>query len=403
MNAPAAGSTRRDGVTLRAVVLLVGAIAVLAVAWVWTGREKAAAPVPARTPAPQPMPTRLQPEALSEAEADREAPSVSGGYRREVVRPKPVQDIAEAAPPRDEPPTSQPPGSPANRRRDEKKTLPEIFRMPPDPRPAAAETAPAPPGSAREKGGPPAIGDEFAPFGRLVKCQLVDTVDSVTARSEPIVALVTADLDWNGDVIIPAGTEAFSYAKPEPVIDAVGVGRLVDSGEWTLVLPGGTEGANGRELILKARAVDRRELVVSEKGGVRSWGVDDGADGLVGYTLSTIDNREVKLFAAAAISGMAQGFSAIAVRQEPAPGLPGALGATQTAPTAGNAVAGSLGAGAVDYMNQLAGRIRDEISKRGVYVRVPAGKEFYLFVEQTIDPRAAAVGLRLPTARAAAR
>jgi hypothetical protein len=47
-------------------------------------------------------------------------------------------------------------------------------------------------------------------------------------------------------------------------------------------------------------------------------------------------------------------------------------------------------------MNQVAGRIREEISKRGVYVRVPAGKEFYLFVEQTIDPRAAAIGLRLP-------
>ena len=50
-------------------------------------------------------------------------------------------------------------------------------------------------------------------------------------------------------------------------------------------------------------------------------------------------------------------------------------------------------------MNQLAGRIRDEISKRGVYVRVPAGKPFYLFVEQTIDPRAAAVGLRLPAGK----
>jgi hypothetical protein len=49
-------------------------------------------------------------------------------------------------------------------------------------------------------------------------------------------------------------------------------------------------------------------------------------------------------------------------------------------------------------MNAVSSRIRGEISKRGVYVRVPAGKEFYLFVEQTIDPRAAEVGLRLPAA-----
>jgi len=46
----------------------------------------------------------------------------------------------------------------------------------------------------------------------------------------------------------------------------------------------------------------------------------------------------------------------------------------------------------------VAARIRDEIAKRGVYVRVPAGKTFYLFVEQTIDPRSAEIGLRLPAA-----
>src|SRR5208282_1075971 len=121
------------------------------------------------------------------------------------------------------------------------------------------------------------------------------------ARSEPIVALVTEDLDWNGEVIIPAGTEAFSYARPEPIIDAAGVGRLVDDGEWTLVMPGSAGGENGRELVLKARAVDRRELALSETGSARSWGIDDGSDGLVGYTLSTLDNTEIKLFAAAAI------------------------------------------------------------------------------------------------------
>ena len=269
----------------------------------------------------------------------------------------------------------------------------------PDGARVASEEAPPPSVAKVLKDGAAAIGEEFAPFGRLVKCQLVDTLDSVTARSEPIVALVTQDLDWNGNVIIPAGTEAFSYAKPEAVIDAMGVGRLVDSGEWTLVLPGYADRPNGRELILRARAVDRRETVVADRGIVRSWGLDDGADGLVGYTLSTLDNKEIKLFAAAAISGMAQGFSAIAERQEPATGVPGALGATQIAPTLGNALVGSLGAGASDVMNQLSARIREEISKRGIYVRVPAGKEFYLFVEQTIDPRAAAVGLRLPSGR----
>ncbi len=399
MNDKAGSSNAWAGVTLRARVLLAGALALSAAAWVWRDRKSAQAD--GHAPAAAPMPVRLQPEVLSQAEAEREAPPVSGAYRREIVRPKPVQDLAANAPAGDPQPSSEPPGTPASRRRDEKRTLPEIFRMPPDPGPAAA--APAPAQNAAAKQDRPAIGDEFAPFGRLVKCQLVDTLDSVTARSEPIVALVTEDLDWNGSVIIPAGTEAFSYARPEPILDAAGVGRLVDDGEWTLVLPGCAGEANGRELILKARAVDRREIATSDRGRPRSWGLDDGADGLVGYALSTLDNKEIKLFAAAAIGGMAQGFGAIAERQETAPGLPGALGATQAAPTLGNALVGSLGAGATDYMNQLAGRIRDEISKRGVYVRVPAGKPFYLFVEQTIDPREAAVGLRLPQGKAPSR
>ena len=265
--------------------------------------------------------------------------------------------------------------------------------MPPDAAPAAPLADPGP----RIESRTPAAAVTFAPFGRLITCQLVNTVDSVTARSEPIVALVTRALDWNGQVIIPAGTEAFSYAKPEPVMDAAGTGRLVDDGEWTLVLPG-SGGVNGRELVLKARALDRREGEPTVRGAPRSWGISDGADGLVGYTISTLDDREIKLFAAATLSGVAQAATAVVERQQPAPGLAGAFGSTQVAPTLGNVVAGSVGNGATELMTQVASRIRDEISRRGVYVRVPAGKAFYLFVEQTIDPGTAAVGLRLPQA-----
>jgi len=381
-------------VTLRVRLLLAGSIMLAAAAWAWSRRS--GAPAARREEQVQRLPARLAPEELSQADADREAPAVAGGYRREVVRPKPVRNPAESAAPKEEGPADHPPGGPSNRRRDEKKTLPEVFQMPAEPKTAAPAAPPPATADSPAKEAASPVGEEFAPFGRLIKCQLVDTLDSVTARSEPIVGIVTEDLDWNGRVIVPAGTEVFGYARPEPVLDAAGVGRLVDTGEWTLVLPGRPGGENGRELTLKARAVDRREAVVAGRGRVRSWGVDDGADGLVGYALSTLDNREIKLFASAAASGMAQGLAAVVQRQEPASGVPGILGATQVAPTIGNALAGSLGAGAADAMNQVAGRIRDEISRRGVYVRVPAGKEFYLFVEQTIDPRAAQIGLKLP-------
>jgi hypothetical protein len=389
--------SRTEAFPLRIRVIL-AALAALGIA-AWTLRDRDRSPPAAHdTPAAR-LPTRLAPEELSQAEANHEAAPVSGTYRRDVERPKPVQNVADSLPASEDAPADQAPGGPRNRRRDEKKTLPEIFRMPHDAAPATSEIASTSAHRTPEDGPSPSIGDEFAPFGRLVKCQLVDTLDSVTARSEPIVGIVTQDLDWNGNVIIPAGTEVFSYAKPEAVIDAAGVGRLVDSGEWTLVLTGRSEETNGRELELKARAVDRRETRVTEKGRATSWGIDDGADGLVGYTLSTLDSQEIKLFAAAAMSGMAQGITAVAERQQPAPGVAGALGATEVAPTIRNALAGSLGAGAADVMNEVASRIREEISKRGVYVRVPAGKEFYLFVEQTIDPRLAEIGLRLPGTR----
>jgi hypothetical protein len=388
------GSRADSAFPLRWRLLLFFGVLLGAATWALKDRRKPAPDAP--EPSAAPLPTRLAPEELSQEEAEREAPAVASAIRRDVERPKPVQDIAVSEVTKEESPADPAPGSPQNRRRDEKKTLPEIFEMPADPSPPAPTAAPA--DSQTERGPAPAIGEEFAPFGRLVKCELVDTLDSVTARSEPIVGLVTQDLDWNGNVIIPAGTEVFSYAKPEAVIDAAGVGRLVDGGEWTLVIPGrGAE--NGRELILKGRAMDRREVEVTSEGIARSWGIDDGADGLVGYTLSTLDNKEIKLFAAAAVSGMAQGITAVAERQQPAAGVAGAFGATQVAPTLGNAAVGALGAGSADVMNELVSRIREEISKRGVYVRVPAGKEFYLFVEQTINPRAAAVGLRLPPSK----
>lgn len=398
MSAPADAKRRGPRLSLRAVLLLAGAAALAAAAFSWRTAGSAPRAPEAR---PAPLPTRLKPDALSASDAEREAAPVSEGYRREVDRPKPVRVPAEEGGAPEDAPRAQPTGEPASRRRDEKKTLPEIFRMPQDPAREGARQAPGAsvPAARRE----PALAEGgFAPFGRLLKCQLVNTVDSVTSRSEPIVALVAQDLDWNGRVIIPAGTEAFGYAKPEPVIDASGVGRLVDSGEWTLVLPAGQGRPGGRELVLRARAVDRRESVVGARGEVRSWGLDDGADGLIGYTLTSLDNKEAKLFAAAALSGMAQGLGAVAQRQQPAAGVAGVLGATQIAPTVGNAVAGSLSAGTADVMNEMVARLRDEISRRGVYVRIPAGKPFYLFVEQTIDPSAAGVGLKLPGRREAA-
>jgi hypothetical protein len=71
--------TERTGISLRACILLAGAITLCAAAWRLSARKPVATPQPA---AAAPMPIRLQPEELSPAEADREAPTVESAYRR---------------------------------------------------------------------------------------------------------------------------------------------------------------------------------------------------------------------------------------------------------------------------------------------------------------------------------
>ena len=370
--------------TLRRVVLGSGA---LLLAFLFWKQHRPRTPDP---PSPDaPLPTRLEPDRISDTEAARDAEPVGAAYKREIERPKPVQSVAPGAAPAEEPP-GPPSGLPASRRRDEKRTLPEVFRMPGQAPLSESPARPAPSPS-------PSPARGLVPFGRMLRCELIDSLDSLTARSSPIVGLVTDDLDWNGAVIVPAGTEVFSYARPQAVLDAAGAGRLVDDGEWTLVLPSPDPSQNGRELVLRGRALDRAE------GAAGAWLASDGRDGLSGMSVSTLDKEEIRLFAAAAIGGMAQGVAAVSQRQEPASGVAGALGATQIAPTLGNAAIGAAGAGTGALMNEVAARIRDEVSRRGSYVRVPAGKLFYLFIEQSIDPARARIGARLPAPSAASQ
>ncbi|HEV2328815.1 MAG TPA: hypothetical protein VGY56_08530, partial [Verrucomicrobiae bacterium] len=49
-------------------------------------------------------------------------------------------------------------------------------------------------------------------------------------------------------------------------------------------------------------------------------------------------------------------------------------------------------AGAQGVLGAYANQIFDSIQRDGFYVRVPAGKEFYLYVTQTIDRSDAAIG-----------
>lgn len=205
------------------------------------------------------------------------------------------------------------------------------------------------------------LSKNFAPFGRLIPCELIVTVDSSSMQT-PIIGLVTKNVYFGGRLLIPAGTEVHGKAQTDRVRE-----RIASSGGWTFVWQ------DGRELRVSGIALDR-EFDADGKG----WGITDGSAGLRGRVLKSDDMAEIKLFAASFLSGATSAFT----------DNHQTIYGTQVLPTAKNA--GLEGAQAViqDYAKQ----IYDSIQRDGFYVRVAAGKQFYLYITQTLDVSDAAVG-----------
>ncbi|MGH7940186.1 MAG: hypothetical protein ACREFR_03840, partial [Limisphaerales bacterium] len=117
----------------------------------------------------------------------------------------------------------------------------------------------------------------YAPFGRLIPCELVVTVDSSTIRT-PIIGLVTEDIYYGGHLIIPAGTEVHGVAQVDRERERIG-----SDNKWTLVMQ------DGEELTLTGIALDRD----TDTNGI-GWGITDGSAGLRGRLIKTDDLAEIK-------------------------------------------------------------------------------------------------------------
>ena len=201
----------------------------------------------------------------------------------------------------------------------------------------------------------------YAPYGRLISCELIVTVDSSSIQT-PIIALVTDDIYHDGRLIIPAGTEVHGTAQSDRKRE-----RIASNGGWTLVWQ------TGEELHLDGVALDREKDPNGE-----GWGITEGSAGLRGQLLKTDNLAEIKLFAATFLSGAA---SALSQTRQTVVG-------TELLPSLQN----SPLQGAQNVLGTYAQQILDTIQRDGFYVRVPAGKEFYLYVTQTIDKSDAALG-----------
>jgi hypothetical protein len=236
---------------------------------------------------------------------------------------------------------------------------------PPPPRPQSTPTLPpltvvaetaAGPGNEAKK-----FSADFAPFGRLIPCELVITVDSSSIQT-PIIGLVTEDIFHHGQLIIPAGTEVHGRAQVDRARE-----RIASNGRWNLVWQ------NGQELSVSGLALDHERD--TDTG---TWGITDGSAGLRGKLLKTDNLAEVKLYVAALLSGAAEAFT----DKQISPFGSFALPSLENAPLQG----------AQSVLDRYAQQILQAIERDGFYVRVPAGKQFYLYITQTVDEDDAKIG-----------
>ncbi len=210
---------------------------------------------------------------------------------------------------------------------------------------------------------PKKLGPVFAPFGRLIPCETVVTVDSSSIQT-PIIGLVTGNVYFGGKLVIPAGTEIHGTAQTDHQRE-----RIASGTSWTLVWQ------NGMEMQIKAIALDREFENNTNQTG---WAITDGSAGLRGEVIKSDNLADIKLFAATFLSGAA---GALTEKQQTVFG-------PINSPTLNNAPF----AGAQAVLQTYAQQIFDSIQKNGFYVRVPSGKQFYLYVLQTIDDADASLG-----------
>jgi hypothetical protein len=204
---------------------------------------------------------------------------------------------------------------------------------------------------------------DFAPYGRLISCETVITVDSSSIRT-PIIGLVTEDVYHAGRLIIPAGTEVHGTAASDRTRE-----RLASGTSWTLVWQ------TGEELHLNAVALDRE---FESDTNLTGWGITDGSAGLRGSLIKSDDMAEIKLFAATFLSGAA---GALTEKEQ-----------TIFGPVNSQSLNNAPFQGAQKVLSTYAQSIYDSIQRDGFYVRVPSGKQFYLYVLQTIDRADARIG-----------
>jgi hypothetical protein len=240
---------------------------------------------------------------------------------------------------------------------------------PPVARPASTPKAPPPIPQAIFATKETPRSENYLPFGRLLRCELVNTVDSTNIET-PIIGLIIEDVWHDGRLILPAGTEVHGVAQKTAARERIGSER-----KWTLVFH------DGRELPLSGTVLD----YAPDGTNPDAWGETDGSAGLRGYMIASDKYAEAKAILASMISAGAGAFPATTNIISPLTG-----GVTQVQDGGlSDAISAGIQAGGQIYSQ----RLLEQLERDPYYVRVPAGTLFYLYVTQTVDIAQATTGL----------
>ena len=229
-----------------------------------------------------------------------------------------------------------------------------------------------------------AILKDYAPYGRLIKCQLVNTVDSSSVET-PIIAIVIEDVWHDGKVIIPAGTEIHGKANSVTLRNRISTDR-----SWVLVWRTKSK-ENGFELPLTGLALDYNRDIKTGR-----FHITDGSAGLRGFVIETDEYAKLKLYASLFLKGATQGVTDLLLEEARSQDQNTFVNSTQNNSEKSsqnkNQIKIGMASGVKEVTDLYAKQMLDAITRDGVFVRVPAGTSFYLYIMQTIDKSKAVPG-----------
>ncbi len=218
----------------------------------------------------------------------------------------------------------------------------------------------------------PHLSGAYAAYGRLIRCKLSITVDSNRIQT-PILGVVLEDVySVDHELVVPAMAEIHGMAQLDSAEERIG-----SQNQWVIVWR-----KDGREVELPLQGIALDHTPTPDGTG---WSITDGSAGLRGQVIRSDNFAEIKAMLAEFGAGFAQSMAQNEIQS--------AITGNGTVITQqNNGIQQAVAQGAENAANLYAQQILDTIKRDGVFVRVPAGTDFYLYVTQTIDAAQARVG-----------